>query len=285
MTTLERSQHSLIARLSADERVAGYYRYAAHAHRRQHDGHTVWRIQLADRSGAIDTYASRTLSTPFELPPTHQLAYAEFRTYLYQGRLLAQLLELDTLMEPPGTEAVVDRLPRTATRYPTAMDGLAELLNGLSVPALRHFVDRVLAQDALALAWVGDDTNGFLQAVVAAEVASQMPYFHAQERDLIVVGALLRHLGAVHLPGTPRTHREVPIGTLTIERCATGLQWLAQAWPYGAGCLRQILAGEDTGAEPSLNSVLGHAVSLVTQIAKGDMSGAAWLATQRTWSQ
>lgn len=290
MTTRDHRSHSLIARLAPDERIAGYYRYVASARRPRHDGHTMWRIQLADRSGVLDTYVARTLATPVDLPPTGQLAYAEFRTHAYRGRVVAELRELDTLIPVPDTASVVDRLPITAACDSQALTGLAQLLNDLAVPALRHFADRVLAQDALALAWIGDAQQRFQQALIAAHVAAQMPYFEAQERDLIVIGALFRNLGQVVVGavssgnGPASVPSGVPPGVLTLERCATALAWLEQAWPHGAGCLRQIWAGPD-GDDRHAGAVLGHAVRLMTRIAQGDVRGARWLATQRTRPQ
>lgn len=285
MHTIERTPHSLISRLNADERISGYYRYIGATRRRHVDGHESWHVQLTDRSGVLDAFAPCSTITPLYPMPPHQLVYAEFRTHQYRQRLVAELLELDTLVVAPGNESVVDRLPRSGTHIPNCLDHLTDLLNGLTVPALRRFVDLVLSRDELALAWIGDKEKLFLNAVIAAEIAAEMPYFQVQERDLIVVGALFRDLGRVTLHPERNSVRGVAPGVLTIERCAAGLAWLEQAWPYGAGCLRQIWAGDAYGEEPSQATVLGHAVGLMAKMARGDVSGALWLASQRRLPQ
>lgn len=282
MIQIERSHHSLIARLGAGERIAGYYRYVTGTRRRRSDGQESWHVRLADRSGVLDAYVPYVTTAPLYPLPKHQLVYAEFRVHHYQNRLVGELLELDTLVDEPDLASVVDRLPCVATPHPKRLDQLAHLLNGLTVPSLRHFVDRVLMRDDLALAWIGDEQDRFTDAVVAADIAAEMPYFQAQERDLIVLGALFRDLGAVVLQTEPVMRPRVPTGVLTIERCASGLAWLEQAWPYGAGCLRQIWAGDMDGEEAS---VLGHAVGLMAKMAQGDVSGASWLAGRRRVAQ
>lgn len=287
-TAVATPSHSLIARLDADERIAGTYRYLGGTRRRRADGHESWHVQLTDRSGVLDTYVSAerigVLYPRYPLPH-NTLVFAEFRTLQYRGRLVAELLELDPMVASADIGAVVDRLPRPATPVPQCLDLLSDLLQGLTVPALRGFAEQVLARDDLALAWLANRQNGFMNAMIAAQIAVDMPYFQAQERDLIAVGALFRDLGRVALPPERPLWHRIPTGMLTIERCGAALAWLEKAWPEGAGSLRQIWAGDADGADPSQATVLGHAVGLMARMARGDVSGAPWLAAQRRLTQ
>lgn len=273
MSSLEKPAHSLIARLAAEERVEGFYRYQSLKRRRSVDGVDIWHVPLADRSGVIDTYVRCSENNCLYPLPADVLVHATFRTRLFHDRLVADLIDFDPLVETGDPMLALDRLPRPCARPPEALDQLTELVQGFDNDVLRHAVNLLLANDSLTLPWISGASGLFARGVETAMIAAELPRFSREERELLIVACLFRHTGELALyddwirtnGGAP----PVPEACLTLELCAPALQWLHGTWPAAANCLRQLwgLGLLPVTYEPHL--AMAYAMELVEQLASG----------------
>ena len=265
------ASHTLIARLGAHERVTGRYRFQSLNRRRNTDGFEVWHVRLADRSGVLDTYVPCKEAEQLYPLPTDLLVHAEFRTRPFQNRLVADLLDLDPLIDGGEANLALDRLPRPTARDPRFLDELAELLGSLTNTVLRAAIDRVLANDALALDWINAGDGLFAQSVTAAGIALELPRLAREERELALVACLFRRLGELPLfdPWAAEWGQPpgVAPGCLTLERCAPALQCLDEGWPEAARCLRQLWSIGLAPISEHTPLALAHAVELACELA------------------
>lgn len=264
--------HSLIARMGPEERIEGYYRFQRLTRKRAADGMEVWHVRLADRSGVLDTYVPCEDAMDVVYPlPEHLLVHTAFRTRQFKDRLVADLLSLDPLVDIHEPGLALDRLPRPAASSGNTLDELAALVTGMHLPVLRHAVDLLLNNEPLAASWITATNQLFERSVAAATTALELP-LGRDERDLLMVACLFREVGELpifenwsHDYGMPPP---IPTRCLTLERCAPALQWLDDAQPAAARCLRQLWTLGLAPVTYQTPLALAHGLELATELAR-----------------
>ena len=247
-TSLNETRHSLIARLSAGERIRGCYRLWRARQNTRFDGAPYWHLQLADRSGLLNAFIWPEMDIESSDLPLGAVVEAEFTTRQLDG-LVADIRYIDAVESWPWSEAI-DLLPRAACPVPSALDRLAALMNELSAAPLYEFVCRVVADDTIGLplltapaslgahhGWAG----GLLEhAVDVAQRVAEWPNLERGIREIAIVAAILHDIGKTKAFATgPRLTalgRLVRHESLTLELCSSPLRQLDQVWPE-AGCL------------------------------------------------
>ncbi len=246
--TEQNTPHSLIAHLSPGERIRGRYRlWRAHINTR-FDGVPYWQVQLADRSGLLNAFIwPEREFEPSDLPPG-AVVEAEFTTRQLDG-LVADIRYIDPAESHSWNEGI-ELLPRPACPVPSALDGLAGLVSGISSLSLRELVCRVLGDDGIGLqlltspaslgahhGWAG----GLLEHTVdVAQRVADWPNLGKDIRELAIVAAILHDIGKTKSfaagPRLTALGRMVRHESLTLELCGVALRKLDRDRPE-AGCL------------------------------------------------
>ncbi|CAB1369845.1 HD domain-containing protein [Denitratisoma oestradiolicum] len=271
--------HSHLAYLEPDERIRGTYRIHSMQMRRRSDGANFWEVTLADRTGILVTYAwpeQLEIAYPW---PRHTRVQVECLTRRFGQKQVADLRSLDPLPEMEPSQGL-DLLPRPLCPRPEVLDRFVSLVQGLKNPALRGFVDHVLARDETTLnllvvpasqvyhhAYFG----GLLEhSVEVAEIALRLPYPDDTQREIALVASLFHDIGKTRT--FDRSLRRTPAGNLichdhlTLEICAPGLSWLDMVWPEGGLLLRHVWTAGHSRHGPLPQSALLHAVRLADRL-------------------
>lgn len=250
----QKSRHSLIARLGADERVEGCYRFQSLTRRRNADGFEVWHVRLADRSGVIDTYRPCEGCDILYRPDTDSLVHVAFRTRLFKDRLVADLIEFDSMNVVADPIGAIDRLPRPLAQSPETLDRLAELVHGLRDDALRQALEQVLVDDRLMLNLISRPDDLLERTIDAANlIEEEMRYFGWMEQETAILACLLHPMGELSLHDEhylkEERQLEKPRAALTLKRCEPALARLEQTRPTEGNWLRQVLRVGCAGVE------------------------------------
>lgn len=205
----------------------------------------------------------------------------------------------------------LDMLPSALCPRPYLVEKLVEMLDRLTIPALREFVaavlcepntrDRFLTAPASLHAHQSRPGGLIEHTMHVAWFVASMGSLSDTERELGVVAALVHDIGKLRVDGTDGETSAlgaiVGHDAMTLEMLAAPLQELEQRWPDGAISLRHLLVVE---TDPkSFSERIEHRVGLVLRFAdqwsahydkskrayrqEGKRHGAAFFGKQRFW--
>ena len=135
------SHHSLIAGLSADERVRGRYRIRLMTRAVRRDRAPYWRIELCDRSGSITAYLWHEVGSALQPVPPGGMVDVKMRTRSID-QLVADIQSIDPVDHIDPMEAV-DLLPAHGCPEGQLLDRLARVYGEVKILPLSRFVGRV----------------------------------------------------------------------------------------------------------------------------------------------
>ena len=215
---------------------------------------------LEDRSGALPLYIWRG-----EMPHTPALTSggavrATLTPRYFRGRLIGDALLLT--QEGLSMPNPIQLIPRRELANPTAAARLQDVIDGLELPALRHFLMRVFEDAALARTYLAAPASqAHHHAYPGGLVDHSLQVAEIAGRALVVeepaIVALTKVAGLLHDLGKVRALKPHGVRTrmgyvlnheaLTLELLAPGLAYLDRAWPDGGVALRYLLTWH-TGA-------------------------------------
>lgn len=243
-TPAPQRQHSLIARLSPNEIIEGAYRVHDMTLRKRANGFRFWEIVLSDRTGEIQAFhradgcgVSRTIVSD-------QLVFTSFRTRLHEGRLVANIIDLDNLGEFPDPMLALDRLPRIRAYRPEYLDKLHDLIGEFRDPILREALERLIMEDRLMLNLIERGDDLFAKTVLAASIAPMLVLPSArniESEDTAKIICFMRSVSLLRLKGEkagkPSYDMNAWRAQRTLDRCGHIIAWLRMKNHRGAGWL------------------------------------------------
>jgi 3'-5' exoribonuclease len=274
------SHHTPLASLEPDERLRGHYRIHDMKSRTRNDGAVFWTITLTDNSGSLTCYGwpEQLGDSERTALPRHTVVEVEARVRAFGNRLVADLVSLDPAT--PSLEDTGHLLPWASCERPELLPRFRGMLGQIKFSALLHFIDRVLANESVMLAFLKVPASLqyhhaafgglFEHSIEVMEIVAGYPITIRAEREIALVGALFHDIGKTrtfdkHLRRTPCGNL-VCHDALTLEICAPGLSYLDEAWPEAGLLLRHLW----TAANGASRYGIAPRTSLVSMIRGAD---------------
>ena len=229
----------------------GIFRVCQPRWRKTQKGADFLVASLVDVTGGITAYGwEGTYDGPRDLTDLERVRIvATSRTF--NGALICDIRS----MERSGAGQPFDLIPNSLIANQELIPRLIEIIDSLTIPALRHFVGEVMNDDRLFLPFLQvpasarhhhcEPTGLLRHSIDCATYVSNMLDQHGPERDLAIVAALLHDIGKVKCfdIGGKRTisGHVLDHNIITLELLATQLARLDNVWPDGAVALRYLL--------------------------------------------
>jgi 3'-5' exoribonuclease len=248
----ETQTHLLLSDLKAKMEVRGNYRISSIEPRRRQDGAEFWKLVLTDRSGEMTTYVWPERCSLDSAYQPNQLVHVCLMTRELNCEVVADVLELTPTINPPMGE-VIDLLPAAGCPHPDVLQRLVSIVQGISSPHLRQFVETALTDDDVTLPLLVNPASGqyhhvepgglLRHSVETAEAVGKL-LSSSFEQEVALVAALFHDIGKARTfnrDGTKtRLGQLVDHDTLVMEICAVALRDLDKANPDAALMLRHV---------------------------------------------
>jgi 3'-5' exoribonuclease len=234
--------------------ICGTFRLTDVCYHETRTGQPYMRLQLEDMSAHISAYAWREDIYRHLYLPNYSLIHVQGHSRYFDQQLRIDLNGMTPLGFKPSGD-VVRLIPQSLCPYPGLLLQLQGLMNRLTIPSLREFVEAVLADDSLAFAFVsvpaslnhhhnypGGLLSHSLECVSLVERHHEFP-IHSYQLGL--VAALFHDIGKI-LTLTAQMERtslgeSLDHDKLTLEILGPYLKRLEESWPQGATKLRYLL--------------------------------------------
>lgn len=271
----------LLKHLQPDGPITGTFRVTAPRCKVSIGGTQYLTLELTDCSGTIRAFGWPERYTGPTEPGDLSLVKVTGASYLFHERKLVDLHRIE-----PVTSVAEPVLLITPNCCPViaGVERLRELLERITVPALRNFNNTVLADDALALPFLrlpasrrhhhsfpgGLVTHSQECAEIIADLALDLP---RQTRELGMVAALWHDIGKIKTldprPGAWLTGAVLKHDALTLELLAPALANLDRDWREGALMLRYLFTWNKCGKPGRPLQVIAEAVESADRISSG----------------
>jgi 3'-5' exoribonuclease len=217
------------------------------------DGRECVRFSLEDYSGSVWAYSCNPdIINAFGI-------YDLSRVYI-EGQINSDGCRVEVELESlVPAELIYDDLirliPQQICPVPELLPRLENVLQFVTLNALRQFVWQILVDDSIALPFVScpGSSSGYLSypggllqySLDNVEMAQLLGPSDATESQLRIVASLFHDIGKI-LTLTPQMTLtslgpSVEYGKLTTEVCGFALRQLHEDWPEGGGRLRELM--------------------------------------------
>jgi len=241
--------HALM--LSSTGPVTGDFRLSDPSLHETRAGRRYLRFQLEDCTGSIPAYVwNENLYRNFDIQ-NFGLVRICGQSRIYNGQFLVDLHSFHPIHQKRAGD-VIRLIPLTLCPLPILLPKLQAAVNRIKIPALKTFVESVLAEDAIAFSFVsvpgslnhhhhypGGLLNHSLECVAMAERFCEFP---KESYEIGMVAALFHDIGKILTltPGMQLTSlgSSLDHDKLTLEVLAPYFKQLDRDWPEGATELR-----------------------------------------------
>jgi 3'-5' exoribonuclease len=229
-------------------------------------GRQYLKFFLEDMSGQIPAYIWREEIYRGLYLPDFSIARIEGKSRHHDEHLKVDIHSVMPVATKPPSESV-RLIPLTICPIPGLLQNLQATVNLITLPALRQFVETVLADDSIAFGFVsapasmnhhhnypGGLLRHSLECVFMVERHKEFP---VPDYQLGLVAALLHDIGKI-LTLTYEMKRtslgaSLDHDKLTLEVLAPYLKQLDQDWPEGGRKLRYLLTWKASSRIPKFN--------------------------------
>lgn len=234
--------------------VRGTFRMREATHSATWDGNPYLRMILEDFSGHLPAYAWREDVIAQLDWPDYSLVWIDGQVRPYRNKLRIDVNTVYSVSQPAERSAAA-LIPHSICSVPELLTTLLDVVEQVSLPPLRRFVEAVFADASISFPFVSAPASlqhhhrypgGLLRhSLECFFLVDKHKEFPQESRELGMVAALFHDVGKILT--LTHTMRRTTLGAsvdhdkLTLEVLAPHLRQLDQEWPEGGRELRYLL--------------------------------------------
>lgn len=268
--------------LQNGDHIHGFYRVRS-PKRRQTNGRAFdYVLELENLFGATSAIVPwQRLSTCKPLLNDMQSVYVSGHIQKHKSARIIDILDMKPIKDPADPLAL---LPVSHCPEPIKVLKLRDIVKSLSILPLRTLLEKVFADDDLALPYVklpascrhhhAQSAGLLTHSLECACIVAAMPGFSSIEKELGITTALLHDLGKIRTLERGRHNRFngalLDHESLTLELLASQLAWLDHRWSDGALAIRYLLTWKQQKRGKTLPMMtLAEALAAADRISTG----------------